>query len=194
MSTETTTLNPGTTGAVAEFTIEFGDNKNRTIVIATIRQKARGHFSLRKFYQGDGGGRDIGPAMQRVPDIPGLFMRIKPKDGKAILYDPWEDKPEEWKRVNEALTTAHAARGGKYGPVLRSEMSLTPDQMKTLVLEAVRLVEDDMARVVKGALPTAKQIEKMPGRQLFDPLNSGRKPRYVEDVAEWEQRIDSGSV
>jgi hypothetical protein len=26
---------------------------------------------------------------------------------------------------------------------------------------------------------------------LYDTMNSGRKPRYVDEVADWEQRLDS---
>ena len=184
------TPSQGTT--VAEFTVEFGDAKNRSVVIKTIRQTVRGHFSLRKFYDTDQGGRDVGPSMQRVPDIPGLFMTVSPKDDKATIYDPWEKKPEMWEKLNAALRTAHAARSGKYGPVERSEMNLSKDQIKTLCLELLKKVVDGgSARVVKGTMPTLKQIQAMPGRELNDPMNSGRKPRYVDEVEGWEQRLDS---
>jgi hypothetical protein len=171
--------------------VEFGDAKNRSVVIKTIRQTVRGHFSLRKFYETDQGGRDVGPSMQRVPDIPGLFMCVSPKDDRAIIYDPWEKKPEMWDKLNGALRGAHAARGGKYGPVERSEMTLSKDQIKTLCLEMIKKVEGGVARVVKGTLPTLKQVQSMPGRELYDTMNSGRKPRYVDEVAGWEQRLDS---
>lgn len=176
---------------VAEFTVEFGDPRNRSIIIKTIRQEVRGHFSLRKLYEAEQGGRDIGQAMQRVPDIPGLFMTVTPKDGKAVIYDPWEKKPEMWEKLNGVLAGAYAARAGKFGPVARSEMALSPDQMKTLCVELVKKVDGGQARVVKGTMPTAKQIEAMPGRELFDPMNSGRKPRYVDEVEAWTERLDS---
>jgi len=179
----------GTT--VAEFTVEFGDAKNRSVLIKTIRQTVRGHFSLSKFYSSDQGGRDVGPAMQRTPDIPGLFMCVSPKDSKVVIYDPWEKKQDMWDRLNAALKTAHAARGGIYGPVERSEMILSQDQIKTLCHELAQKVEGGVARVVKGTIPAAKQITGMPGRLLNDPMNSGRKPRYVDEVEGWEQRLDS---
>lgn len=177
--------------AVAEFTVEFGDARNRSVIIKTIRQTVRGHFSLRKFYETETGGRSIGAAMQRVPDIPGLFMAVDPKNKRAVIYDPWEKKPEMWERLNASLKEALAAKAGTYGPVARSEMTLSADQIKTLCIELAKKIESGSARVVKGTLPTAAQLEAMPGRELYDPMNSGRKPRYVDEVEKWQQRIDS---
>ena len=176
---------------MAEFTVEFGDKRNRSVIVATLRQEMRGHFSLRKLYETEEGGRDIGPSMQRVPDIPGLFLTVVPKECKAVVYDPWEKKPEMWDKLNAALAGAYAARSGKFGPVDRQEMNLTPDQLKTLCFELAKKIEEGSARLVKGSLPTPKQLASLPGRELFDPMNSGRKPRYVDEVEAWEQRLDT---
>lgn len=178
----------------ANFTVEFGDEKNRSFLLRTVRREVRGSFSLRKFYSNEGGGRAVGNAMTRVPDIPGEFLCIKASEGVAIFYDPWEDKPEDWTRLNNALSEALPARTKQgFGPVPRQESKMSVDEMKTLVLEIFQMVEDKQARVVKGRMPDREAIDAMPGHELYDPMNSNaRKPRYVEEVPEWERRIEMG--
>lgn len=189
--TETQAAPKQRSSGVAEFTVEFGDERNRSVVVSTFREKMRGHFSMKKFYDSEAGGRDIGAAMQRVPDIPGQFMRVIPKDRQVIVYDPWENKPQEWRRLNASLADALPVRSGNYGPIPRQERTLSDDQLKTLVIELVRKCESGTARVVKGTLPSNREIESMPGRQLHDPLNSGRKPRYQDEREAWESRLDT---
>ena len=64
-------------------------------------------------------------------------------------------------------------------------------QIKTLLIEFGRHLKKDnpTLRIVSGQMPKAEQLEKMPGRELYDPWsNNPYKPRYVDQVDQWKNQ------
>lgn len=191
MSTATTETKKGP--AKAAFTVEFADENCRNMTIKTLRLKVRGRFSLATLQAREIGGRDVGAAMSQMPEIPGLRIRIVPKDLKIVIFDPLEKNEELVERINKVFK---AARGGattqEYKAVERTEMDLEkqPDKFKTLICELARMKESGTIKVHDGKFPTEDEIEKMPGRELFDPGNDGRKCRYKDEYEEWAAGLD----
>lgn len=171
--------------AITSFTVEFGDDTNRSVIVSTTRQHLRGHWGLAKLYARDGGGPDAGRAMSAMPEIPGIHMRVY-SDGRVVTYDPLEDMPELLDRINRVMRSAAAIWSGQ--PITfvpRSETRLDRDHYTTLVEELKRKVESGTARVVTGDWPA-----KLPGRELFDVFSNGRKVKYKDQFEDWANALD----
>lgn len=177
---------------VGKIQVEFGDSNNRTITINCLREKVRGRFSISTLHARPEGGRDIGNAMSGMPDIPGLRMEIIASRKKAILFDPLENDEDRLARINAAARRARAIFKGRDITFVRArEIELNDDLLKTLLLELWRKQQEHQLTVLDGELPDPEEIAKLPGRELYDPWNNGRKPTYVEQVPEWHDKIDA---
>jgi len=176
---------------VREFTVEFGDECNRTITINTLRLRVRGSWSLEALHRRPQGGRDVGAAMQSMPAIPGLRMKVVPRLKRAILYDPLDERPELLDRINKVARTAlHNAT--PYRPQERVEHNLTDDALKSL-LRDLRMLQDEChaLKVVEGELPDHETIAALPGRELYDPWYSGHaQPRFRDDIEAWMRDME----
>jgi len=176
---------------VESFTVEFGDLYCRNHTINCFRLRVRGAWSVTRLHQRGIGGRDIGSAMANMPDIPGQRLRVDPRAMRATVTDPLADNPELLERVNGVSQKVRAFwKGVPFKPVPPAELTLTDDQLVTLLLELHRKREAGQIVVVEGRLPSLETIGKMDGRELFDPWNSGRKPKYADEVAGWSERLD----
>jgi len=170
--------------------IEFGDACQRRMTLSTFREHVRGAWDLQRLHERPDGGRDVG-VMQKMPNIPGMRIRISVDEREALLFDPLEDDPALLARVN-ASASAAGIRGGGWTFVPRSLRKLNEDQLKTLLLELRALIDESKAWEVEGRLPSPQAIDQLPGRQLFDPLaNSSVQPRYVDEVDQWTRRLNS---
>ena len=80
---------------------------------------------------------------------------------------------------------------------------LVPDDLKTLLLELIRMAEvrpmggtenkderteSAMLTVVRGTLPTITEIEELAGRELLDPGADYYRPRYKDQFDDWMQK------
>ncbi len=75
-------------------------------------------------------------------------------------------------------------------PVRRREFKkLEDDQLKSILVELRNKLEGGMLMVVNGDLPSREAIEKMAGRELYDPWNTGDapKPMYKDELSEWKK-------
>jgi hypothetical protein len=195
MSTATTkaTEKPPTKPA---FTVEFGDDNCRNMVLKTLRLKVRGRWSLAILQSREIGGRDVGAAMSQMPEIPGLRLRVIPKELKIAIFDPLESKPELVERINRVFK---AARGGAsttpYKAVERVEQDFSkdPDKFKTLICELARMKDAGTVKMHDGKFPTEAEIDKMPGRELYDPGGDARTCRYRDEFPEWSASLDRQS-
>jgi len=136
----------------------------------------------------------LGPAMTGMPAIPGIRLRVKPSEMKAYLEDPLADQPELVDRINRVARGAPSikARSADWKPVPTRTFTLTPDTLKTLILELLRKQEAKQIRMIKGKLPSEQTIDRLEGRQLNDPWNSARKPRYADEVPAWREKLENG--
>lgn len=181
--------------AAVSFTVELGDDNNRSITLSCLRQRCRGRWSISTLHARPQGGRDVGQAMSAMPDVPGIRVHVDGRSNSYRLYDPLWDDPSLLDRINNVARRARLSGASvPFAPVEEVTAKADDDLFKTLVDELVRKVKDGQARVVEGKLPTERQIEQLPGRLLNDPLNSGRKPKYRDEVAEWERDLDARAV
>lgn len=184
-------------------TFELGDDYGRNIHVLSLDLTLRGNWSQarmqsRKAVGPDGepvhiGGRSLGDAMSRMPEIPGIRITLDPRRLTAALHDPLKDDPELFamacKRLNEAQ---HVGTDLQYRPMADVTKELEPDEFKTLTEELVYKVGHGMARVVKGELPSLDQVDALEGDYLYDPGCSVKddRPRYRKDVSDWKKRIN----
>lgn len=176
-----------------EFTVEFGDECNRTITINTLKFKVRGQWSLTSLFSRKGiGGRDVGSAMSAMPDTPGIRLKVSPRQRKALFYDPLERDPRLLERINAVRARAQSIGSANKTSVQESPYELDDDQMKTLCLEIVAKQKDgEIHAITKGRLPTETELEEMPGLQLNDPWSSNpHKPTYAKDYFTWARKMD----
>jgi hypothetical protein len=174
------------------FTVEFGDLYCRNFTIACLHLRVRGAWSITRLHQRPIGGRDIGSAMSSMPAIPGQRLRIVPKELVAYLEDPLAEDPELLASINKVAQNARSIqRGAPWKAVPTTELRLSNDLLVTLILELHRKLEAGCIEVIAGRLPTIAQVQKIPGRELYDPWNNGRKPMYVDEVAGWQQRLEA---
>ncbi len=185
------------------FIIEFGDGtycRNFTISSAPFQGMiVRGAFSLSALSRRPEGMRDVGQHATRLPDLPGLRLAVDTRGRRVGVFDPLGPDADKYGREGDAKRGAETLDrfnsavknipgfNNKYGPVATSEHELDDDQLKTILLEMRQKLDEHCISVVVGTFPTKAEIEDMPGRRLCDPMNQGRKPKYHDQIAEWEQ-------
>ena len=168
-----------------EFTVEFGDDSNRTITLDVFQTRVRGRWQRDKII-----GRVLG-AMGQMPDIPGIRMRVVPKEKKVVLYDPLDEDAKLMSRINatwsacQVISTGQPFRGLQDGEHSMGEHQMRDDEFKTLLFELRRKEESGALRVIEGRIPDEEAIEQIAGRKLYDLWNRGRHPKYEDEVPEW---------
>ena len=180
------------------FAVQLGSDFARTFYIPILDNHFRGEWSLARLanrvdIQGNVvGAKLVGEAMSQMPDIPGMQIAVVPKTGMVEILDPLEAQPDRLARINSVVSKA-VPIGNKAGFtfVPKTKQKLDKDQMKTLCKFLLGMVQRGDAKVVGGTLPELEAVESMPGRELYDPGNSGRHPRFVDEVEAWLQKLDS---
>lgn len=196
-----------------KFTVEFGNDRlaNQVLIASPpIQRMVRGAFSIgrlgrRKHLAPDGpmvgkhlGSRDVGGAATRVPDIPGMRLTVDTRRGKLRLFDPLEhDQAGKEALANYNQMVKSPDRVGFFqeaAPMAESEHEANEDQIKTLMIELRRKLDNGDCSVVEGTFPEMKAIQAMAGRQLYDPSNSSRKPKYADESEAWMERLERVNV
>lgn len=185
---------------LAPFAVEVGDDTNRQFMLTTIRMTLRGSWSVASLHSRDNGraGRDLGGAMSRMPAIPGMNVIVEPDKHRIRIFDPLslpanKDLLERINRIrDEASVIGPRSGSGKWCAVPEAiHDNLSDDVLKTFVLELVRMVGNSQAKQVSGKVPTLAELDGYSGRELYDlGSNSTRKPRYVDEVEGWQQRME----
>lgn len=175
-------------GSLPSFTVEFGDACCRTITINTLKLRVRGAFAISTLHKRDQGGRDIGAAMARMPDIPGMRLAFDGRTRQARLFDPLEESPDLLARINAVSKAAPAiiktSREWTFVPATTHDFS-NADRLKTLLHELALKRESKSLTIIEGDLPTLEMLDAIPGRRLNDPWNSSAiKPRYADDPSQ----------
>lgn len=182
------TMNERAAVKLASFTIEYDEPRNRTATSATLHlSRIRGAYSLAKL---GAGAANAGP-MAAMPDIPGLRLTVHLRTSSALLFDPLEKELGLLEQINSVFrkTRPISAVNSPTTFVPRTDFKLSADELKTLIEECMRKVEEGQARLVDGRLPTPEELDALPGETLYDQWNAGRKPRHRRDVPEWEERM-----
>lgn len=184
---------------VASFVVELADDGNRSITLDTLRLTLRGRWSAATLHQREDGGRDLGNAMAGMPDIPGLRIAVSPRDKTAVIFDPLEDDEELRERITSVMNRSTILKTREtIKAVKKQRHELSEDQLKTLCIELYRKVNGEgfgvhgvhvSAVMVKGEMPSERDINKLDGSELYEQWNEGRHPRYRQDVEEWEERL-----
>ena len=181
-----------------QFELEFGDSKNRMITLSSPKFrgiKIRGAWR-RQNVGPEGRTRDIGEKMGGMPDIPGQRLRVDVKGKKAVLTDPIGKYKSLRERVFSESRKSAILRDGdvqEYTAIPDQELEFTDDEMKSLLVELARRVKDGSAKTTRagGRFPSDEQIEKLPGRELFDTRNnSPLKPTYKDEYRDWAMKVD----
>ena len=189
------------------FTIEFGDDflRNHTVNTPPFQMVLRGAFSLARLARRERDGkkydaREVGTAAGRIPDMPGARMEINCRTREVRLFDPL-DSPDgkELLQRYESVAKSEQAQGllpKNLAPFKAVEHTLDENQLKTLVYEIGRKLTEKCCRVVAGEFPRARDIDALPGDELYDPQNTGAlKPRIKKYYDAWVTKMqEAGSV
>jgi len=129
-----------------------------------------------------------------MPDIPGMRLRVEPQNMVAVLFDPLDDDADLLERVNAVARRAKSFyKGVPFKPVPENRLQLNDDLLVTLLYELHRKMDAEQIEVVSGRLPTKEEIDTLPGREYYDVWNNGRRPRYVDEVPGWLERLEQNA-
>lgn len=187
---------------IGTFTVEFADDYCRNFTVNTPPLHGvdiRGRWDTSRMARRPQRMRDMGTMANRIPSpMPGAMLEVDARRKRIKLFDPLGTTEEGKKLLAEYNAVA------KDVPSLKKdckafdtvEHDLDDDQLKTLLFELLRKRESKCLDVVSGELPTAEQIDSLPGHELYDPGNLGEdKPRYKKDLEAWKnQRRVAGAL
>ena len=185
---------------IDSFTVEFADNYCRNFTVTTPPLQGidiRGRWDTSRLAQRPQGMRDLGQEAVKIPSpIPGAYLRVDIARGMIRLEDPCETTDAgkaalaQYNKVAKGVPSLREKQ-----PFEALQYKVDDDQMKTLLLELHRKKESECIVIVEGELPTIKQIENLPGDELYDPSNQGEdKPRYKKDLQKFRDRQRAAGV
>lgn len=167
-------------------TVEVADGNGRNVYFQSLRQKLRGRWAIAEVSRRGDGMRTTGETIQQIPDIPGQHVTVRSTRNGAelVISDPLNDRPELCRRVKSVLSKSFISRAeGDLTGVPDTRRPLDADEAKTLLIELQSMLKSKMVLLVDGEIPG--DMDKVPGRQLFDPAGnqqSGSKPRYADEA------------
>jgi hypothetical protein len=182
------------------FTVEFADDYCRNFTVTTPPLQGidiRGRWDTSRLAKRPQGMRDLGQEAVKIPSpIPGAYLLVDIARGRIRLEDPCETTEagkavlEQYNKVAKGVPSLR-----EKSPFVALEYKVDDDQLKTLLLELHRKKESNCITMVEGELPTIKQIESLPGDELYDPSNQGEdKPRYKKDLQKFRDRQRAAGV
>ena len=181
---------------MAEFSFQLIEPRCRGVLINSLKnaQSLRSKWSLG--VMNSHGGTDVGGTMQRMPEIPGLTCIVVPKSKSMKVVDPLKTNSVLLERINSVIAEVSAiapAGGRSFRCVDDQEFKFDDNGFKTLLIELDYFNSPDCdikLEMVNGSFPTLAQIEKMDGRQLFDPRSNSRiQPKFADQYDDWQERL-----
>ena len=149
------------------------------------------------------GVRSLGEKASQTPVIPGLHVRLiwNDKQRKVVIDDPlsWDDNESTRVQLQDALRHMPAAcppdYRGKIGGQKKRERDITTHEAKTFMKELRHYEKIERIRLVKGAILSEEQNDKLPGRYLFDPLSESQiQPHFLDERQSYYDRVLTMSV
>lgn len=133
---------------------------------------------------------DQARALGQLPVIPGMQFHCNPGKLSYMVYDPLSDDEDMCERIRKVIQ-GPSRTGEKMKGMKTEKGTLDVDRMKTLVRELVRLVDAGDAKVIKGMLPVAEDIDGLPGDFLLNPgsMVPNSQPRLEKDWDEWVKNL-----
>jgi len=171
---------------VPPFVVEFDDGHNRQMSIGTLGLVVRGRWSNANVRIG--GENKMGG----MRDVPGLCLRVSPRECTVDFIDPLADNQEL--RRNIQFHRANAMLASDDAGVAPSRMhgetkELTVHHMKTLLIELQGRLAANEIKVVEGRFPSKQQIDALPGDELMDPQSlSPGEPMFKKDYWKHKRR------
>jgi len=170
---------------MAKFTVELGDTHGRCIAIGVLRQTFRGRFSIPDLHMNDEGAPDVGSKMSGMPVVPGMHVEFDTTKRTVHFSDPLAKDDKVMARINKTAKNAYIVNENGFKPCEPFELNdsnLGEDKFKTLLIEFCNRNESSPLFMAEGEFPTRDQIEKLPGKELFDVWHSSaNKKRYASD-------------
>jgi len=186
-----------TPSGIAEFAFQIIEPRCRGLLINALKntQPVRTKWSLA--VMNAHGGADVGGTMQRMPEIPGLTLIINPKHKTLTIIDPLKKDTDLLDRINaiHAEVSSIAPAGGRaFKHVPDQKYEFNDDEFKTIVMEFQYYNSSKcpfQLEMINGtSFPTDEQIEKLPGRELFDPRSNSRiQPKFMDQYDEWQEKL-----
>jgi hypothetical protein len=164
---------------LAPFEIEISTHNSGDAGYIFIPGTLRGRWSRNKL---GSLSASVSREMASMPDVPGMRVRVIPKENKYVVYDPLESQPELLKQIGAILRNA-LVFSGDVTYVKRVERKLDDDTFVSLLLELRRVYDgkNPTFEVISGELPTEEQINALPGRELNNPFCPYSQPKYKGD-------------
>jgi hypothetical protein len=176
--------------AISPFVIEVETKNSGTWHSVLLHETFRGSWSRHRLGTLTA---SISPKMSMMPDIPGIRMKVIPKDNTVIIYDPLEDDEKLVEKISQVCRNAIIGFDGKFGHREKETKKLDADTFVSFLFE-LRSVHDKknpFIKMVSGELPTHDQIATLPGRELYDVGSPYPKPRYKGDKDRHQILLDA---
>jgi hypothetical protein len=194
----TTTIEKEKTSIVPAFMIEIDTSNNSDVLLRSIPNcRLRSAISASKTVLDVQTGDQVIPKDRSnmfgaLPKVPGMRIQVNPDKLTYKIVDPlFEDENlcEKIRRNlnNTALTNISKLGGNPPQNGTIEDVHL----MKTLCRELFNLLDSKQAKMVKGPEPTKSQIDKLPGRYLYDPncQLATTQPTFEDEVPEWRNML-----
>lgn len=169
----------------AEIEIEFGDDRNRVMLWGPTQEKLRGHWKRANL-----NADELVEGLVKMPDLPGQRIMLNAGRRMAVVYDPLalKENAADAERVAAVIYEFYRVKCGPAQAVEKKDMDA--DDIKTWLYLMRRHVDAKKARVTKGTLPTAAELEKLPGRSRVEYFNnSHRACKWREEFGEWLDKV-----
>lgn len=164
---------------IAEVVIEVASPRNQQFMWPLTQVVLRGRWCRANLP-----GITMQPALEKMPDIPGMRVLCDPSRRIARVFDPLNEPGNQdlLSRCSRVHTECFRVAAGAEQDVELD--SLDDTAVKSWLYWMRRAVDNGMAIVVHGDLPSMTTIEALPGKTrcgAFD--SSARAKRYREDPA-----------
>jgi hypothetical protein len=176
----------------SEYTIEIATANSNNVLWPMTRQLLRGRWSRSVLV-----GVHAGPALQQMPDIPGLRLSVNLRTRTTRIFDPL-GLPENASLLREVKIRYKELMGQEGRPEddVKNEWPASDrdrgegdSMLKGWLFWMKRLVQAKEAVEIGAPLPSFEQIEKLPGKTLVKPFdNSATTWKYAEEPSKEEKR------
>jgi hypothetical protein len=177
-----------------EVVVEFGDGNNRNMLWPPTQDRLRGWWDRTRLPPGETSEHGL----FKMPNIPGIHIRLNPRDRVATIFDPLEDDKDLCAKVSD---THKLLFGRPCTFVPRSTHRLrSDDKLATWLYWLIRMHAAGHCAVREGKLPTLEELaaalpKARVRRNFFDSTAYRNKAetdveRIAADEADYLRDVD----